>query len=355
MRIAIILNNLRPTGTNITTTDFARELISTYKVKIDFFSFTHRSKDDLELENVKKIHFFSNIVLSDYSHVYSCTLYSDFFSFSRMLFLRGKNRPIFIMGIHNVIPEDLGFTYGWFISKIVSPIWLWIKFKSDIVIVGSNTLLTYYSRFANSNKINVIEYGRSKEPYIPFCMPSSDVVILDKMRLKYKLVGTVGNLSKRKNYQLTIDLLKSDSKIAWVCLGEGEDLEFLQELVRENELMERVFFVGFRADSRPYYKYFDIFFHPSFSEGFPLVIIDAMASRTPILVPRLDVYGSILKCDMVFYYDQSSNVSLLRGLGDILNNLDLVEQKTKNSFVYYKDNLSVEAYGNKYFQLLNSN
>lgn len=355
MRIAIILNNLKPTGTNITTADFARELIRAYNVNIDFFSFASRSKDDLDIENVKIIHFFSKVDFSQYSHVYSSTLYSDCFSFSRFQLLRGKDRPIVIMGIHNVIPEDLRFTYGWFISWIISPIWLWIKFKSDIVIVGSKTLFSYYSRFANSSKINVIEYGRSKEQHIPFVIPSVDAVTLDKMRLKYKIVGTVGRLSKRKNYQLTIDLLKSDSKIAWVCLGEGEDLEFLEKLVIENELFERVFFVGYRADSRPYYKYFDIFFHPSFSEGFPLVIIDAMASRTPILVPRLEVYGSILKNDMVYYFDQSCNISLLNGLRDIMNNLDLVELKTRNSFVYYEDNLSIEAYGKKYFHLLNGN
>lgn len=352
MRIAIILNNLNPTGTNITTADFARELIRAYNVKIDFFSFASRSKDDLDIENVKIIHFFSKVDFSQYSHVYSSTLYSDCFSFSRLQLLSGKNRPIVIMGIHNVIPEDLRFTYGWFISRIISPIWLWIKFKSDVVIVGSQILFNFYSKLADSSKIRMIEYGRSREPLISFEIPSLDTITIDKMRLKYKIVGTVGRLSKRKNYQLTIELLKLDSKIAWVCLGEGEDLEFLQKLVEGNGLNERVFFVGFRPDSRPYYKYFDIFFHPSYSEGFPLVIIDAMASKIPILVPRLELYGSILNSDMVYYYDQSSSNSLLNGLREIQDNLDSLLEKTHNSLAYYENNLSIKAYGENYYNLL---
>jgi glycosyltransferase involved in cell wall biosynthesis len=152
---------------------------------------------------------------------------------------------------------------------------------------------------------------------------------------------------------LTVDLLNSDSNIAWVCLGEGEDLEFLQKLVVENELSDRVFFVGFRSDSRPYYKFFDLFFHPSNSEGFPLVIIDAMSSKTPILIPKLEVYGSILKSDMVYYFDQNCNISLCNGLCEILNNSDQLKQKTHDSFNYYENNLSIEAYGKKYFNLLN--
>ena len=48
-----------------------------------------------------------------------------------------------------------------------------------------------------------------------------------------------------------------------------------------------VHFIGFRNDIAEIYKISDIFVHPSFREGLPVALMEAMASGLPCVVSRI--------------------------------------------------------------------
>lgn len=68
-----------------------------------------------------------------------------------------------------------------------------------------------------------------------------------------------------------------------IIVGDGEDRELLQAQVAQAKLGERVFFPGWVADMESIFRSADVFVFPSVSEGFALVLAEAMACGLPCI------------------------------------------------------------------------
>lgn len=351
MKIAIILNSLAASGTNIATKDFIDELIKNHKFEVTVFSLKKFQKGDLIFENVKIFNFFSTIPFYKYDIIYSCTFRSDLYVYLNKKITKKNGKTKFVNTIHNIIEEDLYYDYGFFISKIFSRFWLYIKKCNDKIVVSSESMLKYYENSIHKNKLNLIEYGRSKNSFPNFQIPINDVKLISKLQENYTIVGTIGSFIKRKNYTLVVDLLLKYDELAWVSLGTGEEEENIKDLITRNGLESRVLFLGNRPDSRPYYNFFDLFFHPSRSEGFALVLIDAMSNKKSILLARLPVYKSILKDDMVFYFELDNNKSLFNAFNKLKQNHNSTNVVVEKAYNIYINRFSISKYGNKYANL----
>jgi GalNAc-alpha-(1->4)-GalNAc-alpha-(1->3)-diNAcBac-PP-undecaprenol alpha-1,4-N-acetyl-D-galactosaminyltransferase len=66
-----------------------------------------------------------------------------------------------------------------------------------------------------------------------------------------------------------------------VVVGDGEDRELLEAQVAQAKLGDRVFFPGWVADMEAVFRSADLFVFPSVSEGFALVLAEAMACGLP--------------------------------------------------------------------------
>ena len=66
-----------------------------------------------------------------------------------------------------------------------------------------------------------------------------------------------------------------------VIVGDGEDRALLEAQVAQAKLGNRVFFPGWAADMEAVFRSADLFLFPSLSEGFALVLAEAMACGLP--------------------------------------------------------------------------
>jgi glycosyltransferase involved in cell wall biosynthesis len=104
-------------------------------------------------------------------------------------------------------------------------------------------------------------------------------------------------------------LLDDESKIHFVVVGDskpGED-EYKREVLEyivDHGMENRFSFLGWRNDVPAILKATDIFCHPAFIEAFGMVILEAMASGTPVIatkvgeIPRMveqDVSGVLIE------------------------------------------------------------
>lgn len=79
-----------------------------------------------------------------------------------------------------------------------------------------------------------------------------------------------------------------------IIIGEGREGPKLEALIKEYNLKNQVFLVGRIPNAYKYLKAFDIFVLPSLKEGFPWVILEAMAAEIPIISTRVGALPEII-------------------------------------------------------------
>lgn len=98
---------------------------------------------------------------------------------------------------------------------------------------------------------------------------------------------TSGRLHRQKNQALLLSALAlalpECPRLRLVVMGEGELLEKLQAQARAAGIEAMVDFAGYVADPYPWVAGADAFVLPSSWEGFPNVMLEAMACRTPVI------------------------------------------------------------------------
>lgn len=111
-----------------------------------------------------------------------------------------------------------------------------------------------------------------------------------------------GELIKRKNHETVIRAiasLKKDSslsqdnsydKIHYVICGHGELYQHLRQLSVKLDISESISFLGYREDMMDIFQIADIFLFPSFQEGLPVALLEAMAYGLPVICS--DIRGS---------------------------------------------------------------
>jgi len=117
------------------------------------------------------------------------------------------------------------------------------------------------------------------------------------------MVGTVANFYKSKglNYLIeAIHFLRSDlpgrsDLLKFLIIGEGRQRPQLESLIKKYELENNVFLIGKISDAQRYFKAFDIFVLPSLKEGFPWVILEAMAAQSAIIATRVGAIPEIIE------------------------------------------------------------
>jgi glycosyltransferase involved in cell wall biosynthesis len=100
------------------------------------------------------------------------------------------------------------------------------------------------------------------------------------------LVMTMGRFVKRKGFHTLIEAVSAiPDAFLWLA-GDGEEREALEALVREKGMENRVRFLGWQKDTRPFVAASDIFVMPSSHEPLGNVILEAWAQEKPVVSSR---------------------------------------------------------------------
>ncbi|MBE5976343.1 MAG: glycosyltransferase family 4 protein [Paenibacillaceae bacterium] len=178
----------------------------------------------------------------------------------------------------------------------------------------------FLSRFTDEQIcINQEDYQRAKEKfhakhvsYIPGVgldinkmKPSIDINI-KKLELGLPadclILLSTGELIQRKNHETVIraigklkakcsDHIKAEEiKFHYVICGHGKLELYLKKLAEELQVDDCISFLGYRQDMMEVYQIADLFLFPSFQEGLPMALLEAMAYGLPVICS--DIRGS---------------------------------------------------------------
>lgn len=100
---------------------------------------------------------------------------------------------------------------------------------------------------------------------------------------------SVGELNCNKNHEVVLKAISKldNPNIHYIIAGEGSKKEYLNNLANDLGLSNRVHLLGFRTDVAQLYHIADLFIFPSFREGLPVSLMEAMACGLPAIVSKI--------------------------------------------------------------------
>lgn len=201
--------------------------------------------------------------------------------------------------------------------------------KFDEVLCVSQTVKEGVEKKYNVKNARVLYNPINREKILKLSNEKIDDI---KLSSKFKLIS-VGRLSEQKGYDRLLRVfkkLKSDGlDIELILVGNGDKYNELNEYIVENKLEKDVTLLGFKENPYKYVRASDLFICSSISEGFSLVIGEAMAIGIPVV--SVDCPGPNEVLDFGKYGELVSNneVDLYNGIKEMINNKVLYE-KYKN-------------------------
>ena len=103
------------------------------------------------------------------------------------------------------------------------------------------------------------------------------------------VILSVGELNSNKNHETVVRALAAleNDDAHYVIAGKGDLFDKLVYLSRSLGVEDRVHLLGYREDVREIYGIADVFAHPSFREGLPVSVIEAMAAGLPVVASNI--------------------------------------------------------------------
>lgn len=144
--------------------------------------------------------------------------------------------------------------------------------------------------------------------YVPVCIDGNIFSPSDKQKARIelnlptsgKIIGFVGRLSRKKNLEATLEaihhLKNQGTAIHFIVIGEGEHEAVLKDICIDLNIAENVtFFSGKPYDELVrYYSAMDLFAMTSLAEGFPMVVLEALASGTPVVANNIGAIPEVI-------------------------------------------------------------
>jgi glycosyltransferase involved in cell wall biosynthesis len=144
--------------------------------------------------------------------------------------------------------------------------------------------------FKNAEAIRNIRRSRVEKPLI-------QLIYIGRLGPEKGLVPFLHNLSKS-------DL---NSKFSLTVLGDGPEMETAKKIASDQKL--NVSFHGFVSNASDYLKTADVLILPSFTEGLPMTLIEALSSGVPVIANDVGAIKSLLRHQQNGYLTKSNDFS----------------------------------------------
>ena len=153
----------------------------------------------------------------------------------------------------------------------------------DAIVVQSNEMYSDLSEKMGIPKSKLIKINNPVdiERIVKMSsMPASDIYPEGKINLL-----SIGRLTYQKGFDLLLTAFSKldKNKYHLTLIGSGEQKDELVEIIKRFEIKDRVSFVDSTDNPYVYMKHADVFISSSRWEGYPNVVIEAIACGTPVI------------------------------------------------------------------------
>jgi len=236
-------------------------------------------------------------------------------------------------------------TKGYFVRK--DPLF---KFMSMLVSLNfslADKLIVYSHRLIQ--EANLAKYQRkiiiAHEHFVDFAR----FAIKKKVDKRSNLVGYIGRLSEEKGILNLIEavpfVLKGRVDTRFVICGEGSLFNEIENIIKAEGVEAHVRLMRWIAheDVPQYLNELRLLVLPSFTEGLPNVILEAMACGTPVLVMPVGAVPDIIEDgETGFLLKSDDSGHIADRIVELLGKPELLEKVSVNAYNYVRENFSYE-------------
>ncbi|TRZ51195.1 MAG: glycosyltransferase family 1 protein [Dehalococcoidia bacterium] len=226
--------------------------------------------------------------------------------------------------------EDARAQFGAFISKVVGFIVKVNCALSDRIAVYSPNLIKEWHLEKYRHKISIAH---------EHCPDFSKFKTQKPLSERDNLVGYIGRLSQEKgvlNFMEAIPEVLENQKDAEILIGgDGQLRPKVEQYLGRQGLSKKVRFVGWIAHDRlpQYFNDIKLLVFPSYTEGLPTVMLEAMACGTPVLATPMGAIPDVIGDEQTgFIMEDNSPGCIARNIVRALrcSNLGEITQKARS-------------------------
>ena len=264
------------------------------------------------------------------------------------LFVR-KNRSTskstrYVTTLHNYAFQDFRFEYNRLISIVFGTLWMLAVMNHDRIAVLSHDALRYYSRYLPKNRLRVAYNTRRIDSDT---LPESEKQQLLDFKADDVLIGVNALLTKRKGVDMLINALPDLKNYKLFIVGDGKELNNLKKLAQNNDVLNRVYFAGYKEKAYRYLPYYEIYAIPSRSEGFPISLIEAAIMHKKVVISDIPLFKEIFSEHEVSFFELEN----IDSLKEAIVNAERDESLSDNIYHRYERDYSPEPFYQNYIAI----
>lgn len=261
-----------------------------------------------------------------------------------------------ISHIHNCYPWLKGDNLNKKIDKF-------LRTKYDHNIACGKIVYDFYkenAEYFEEEKTSILSNAMDIEEITKVDLSKSEEVIKEFNIPKDKtILGFIGRLDEQKGI---IPFIKEFAKhkeefndCRILLVGNGSQEDEVKKLIKELALEELFILTGFQNDVYKFYPIIDVFFLPSLYEGLPMVLLEAMAFKKPVVSMDVGSISEVIKNGQTGNLIESENrEEFVKALIQVKYDKKVRSNLGENAFDYINKNYNINKYCNKLNGIYNS-
>ncbi|MBV4417556.1 glycosyltransferase [Clostridium tyrobutyricum] len=202
------------------------------------------------------------------------------------------------------------------------------------------------NRIGNLNKFVVVYNGINESHY------TRNYIETKKLNLGFLkddfIIGTTVRMEKQKDpftfVNIALNLIKKYDNVKFVYIGDGELYNKVNELIKKNNVKDKIKLLGFRKDASDLVSIFDIYMITSLYEGMPYSLIEAISQSKPILASDVIGNNEVVKNDFNGLLFEKKNIKqAVSFLDDMINDSNKLNMYANNSFKLFKEKFMLNS------------
>lgn len=226
------------------------------------------------------------------------------------------------------------------LQKMVYPLFYYLLYKlADGIIVNSEQNKSHFISVArmNANKVKVIYSGIDIDKF--------SAIKVDMPKSQKFVIGAVGRLSPEKGHIYLLNALTHLKNFDFECVivGDGPLRFELEEFVRQEELNEKVSFLGFRNDVAQIMSSMDVVVLPSLDETFGLTIVEAFVLKKIVIASNVGGIPELVSHNSTgLLFPARDSVALAEAIEYAYNNKEKLYDIANNAHQFAINNFTTE-------------